>query len=100
MRIYFCKQAVYKIRICESLGFAVRKTMFRRVKGYVWGDETWSLAQSKLTFRAAKAKRWENEEWWIKGEKPVAKDFNFSFITFPRQVFVNIFPDFSILNGS
>jgi len=40
MRIYFCKQAVYKIRICESLGFAVRKTMFRCVKGYVWGGET------------------------------------------------------------
>jgi hypothetical protein len=58
------------------------------------------LAQSKLTFRAAKPKRWENEEWWMKGEKPVFTDFNFSFITFPRQVFVNIFPDFSILNGS
>ena len=90
MRIYFCKQAVYKIRICESLGFAVRKTMFRCVKGYVWGDETWSLARSKLTFRAAKAKRWENEEWWMKSEKPVFTDFNFSFVTFPWQAFVKI----------
>ena len=27
----------------------------------------------------------------MKSEKPVFTDFNFSFITFPRQVFVNIF---------
>ena len=61
-RILICKRAVYKIRICESLGFAARKTMFRRVKGNVWCDETWSLVRSKLTFRSAKPKRWENEE--------------------------------------
>ena len=90
MRIYFCKQAVYKIRICESLGFAVRKTMFRCVKGYVWGDETWSLARSKLTFRAPKAYFSQNEGWRIKSEKSVFTDFNFYFITFPRQVFVKI----------
>ena len=30
-----CKRAVYKIQICESLGFVARKVMFRRVKGDV-----------------------------------------------------------------
>ena len=39
-RIFICKLAAYKIQICESLGFIVRKTMFRRVKGYVSCDET------------------------------------------------------------
>ena len=100
MRICICKRAVYKIRICESLGFAVRKTMFRCVKGDVWGDETWSLAQSKLTFRGARAELSQNEEWRVKNEESTFTFFNFSFITFPRQVFVNIFPDLSILNGS
>jgi hypothetical protein len=65
--------------------------MFRRVKGNVWGDETWSLARSKLTFRAAKPYGWENEEWWMESEELVLTDFNLYFITFPRQVFVGIF---------
>ena len=65
--------------------------MFRRVKGDVWGDETWSLARSKLTFRSAKDKQWENEEWWMKSEELVLTDFNLYFVTFPRQVFVGIF---------
>jgi len=50
--------------------------MFRRVKGNVWGDETWSLTRSKLTFGAAKAKRWENEEWWMMNEESVFTLFN------------------------
>ena len=35
--------------------FAARKVSFRRAKGYVWGDETWSLTQSKLMFGGVKA---------------------------------------------
>ena len=65
--------------------------MFRRVKGNVWGDETWSLARSKLTFRSARAKLSQNEEWRMKSEELVLTDFNLYFITFPRQVFVKIF---------
>ena len=65
--------------------------MFRRVKGDVWGGETWSLAQSTLSFRTAKPKRWENEEWWMKSEESVFTLFNLSFITFPRQLFVGFF---------
>ena len=65
--------------------------MFRRVKGDVWGDETWSLARSKLSFRSARAKLSQNEEWRMKSEESVFTQFNFYFITFPRQVFVGIF---------
>ena len=65
--------------------------MFRRVKGDVWGDETWSLVRSTLSFRSAKPKRWENEEWWMKSEELTFTLFNLYFITFPRQVFVGIF---------
>ena len=61
-RILNCKRAVYKIQICESLGFVARKTMFRRVKAYVSSHETWSLARSNLTFRAVKAYLSEKEE--------------------------------------
>ena len=43
--------------------------MFRRVKGYVWGDETWSLARSKLRFRGARANLSQNEEWRMKSEE-------------------------------
>ena len=70
--------------------------MFRRVKGHVWCDETWSLARSKLTFRTAKPYGWENEEWWMESEELVLTDFNLYFITFPRQVFVGIFPIYSV----
>ena len=51
-----CKRAIYKIKICESLGFVAPKVRFRRVKGDVWDDETWPLAQSKHTFRDVKPK--------------------------------------------
>ena len=69
----------------------MQKVRFRRVKGYVWGGETWSLARSTLRFRSAKDKRWENEEWWMKIEESNLTDFNLYFITFPRQHFVGIF---------
>ena len=65
--------------------------MFRRVKGNVWGDETWSLARSKIRFRGARAKLSQNEEWRMKSEELVLTDFNLYFITFPRQVFVGFF---------
>ncbi len=39
-RLFVCNQTVYKIRICESLGFGARKTMFCRAKGYVSDDQT------------------------------------------------------------
>ena len=65
--------------------------MFRRVKGDVWGDETWSLARSTLIFRSARAKLSQNEEWRMKSEELTFTLFNFSFITFPRQDFVGIF---------
>ena len=61
-RILNCKRAVYKIQICESLGFVAPKVRFRRVKAYVSSHETWSLARSNLTFRAVKAYLSENEE--------------------------------------
>ena len=67
--------------------------MFRRVKGYVWGDETWPLARSKLTFRSARAKLSQNEEWRIKNEESTFTLFNLYFTIFPRQVFVNIIDD-------
>ena len=35
-----CNLTVYKIQICESVGFSVRKLTFRRVKDHVSGDET------------------------------------------------------------
>ena len=41
-------------------------------------------------FGDAKAYLSQNEEWWMKSEKSVFTHFNFSFITFPWQVFVNI----------
>ena len=65
--------------------------MFRRVKGDVWGDETWSLVRSKLTFRSARAKLSQNEEWRMKSEELIFTKINLYFITFPRQVFVGIF---------
>jgi hypothetical protein len=65
--------------------------MFRRVKGYVWGGETWSLGRWKLMFRGARAKLSENEEWRMKSEESAFTQFNISFITFPWQVFVGIF---------
>ena len=65
--------------------------MFRRVKGDVWCDETWSLVRSTLIFRSAKPKRWENEEWWMKIEEWFFTLFNLYFITFPRQLFVGFF---------
>ena len=68
----------------------MRKTMFRRVKGYVSSHETWSLARSKVRYEGEKPKRWENEEWRMKSEESCFTLFNFSFITFPRQLFVKI----------
>ena len=67
------------------------KVSFRRAKGYVWGDETWPLARSKVRYEGEKPKLWENDGWWMKSENPVFTHFNFSFITFPRQGFVGIF---------
>ena len=64
--------------------------MFRRVKAYVSSHETWSLARSKVRYEGEKPKLSQNEEWRIKNEESTFTDFNFSFITFPRQVFVNI----------
>ena len=66
------------------------KVSFRRAKGYVWGDETWSLRRSTLSFRSAKAMLSQNEEWRMKSEESCFTQFNFSFITFPRQDFVNL----------
>jgi len=51
------------------------------------------LGRSKVRYEGEKPKLWQNEELWTKSEKPVFTDFNFSFNTFPRQVFVNIFDD-------
>ena len=65
--------------------------MFRCMKGYVWGDETWSLARSKVRYGGEKPKLSQNEEWRMESEESVFTHFNFSFITFPRQVFVGFF---------
>ena len=39
-KIFICHLKVYKKQICDRLGFAARKTVFHRVKGYVSCDET------------------------------------------------------------
>ena len=76
----------------------LRKVRFRCAKDHVSSCERWCLRRWKLTFHAAKPKWWEKIEWKImkwrmknEGWKVVFTDFNFSFITFPRQVFVGFF---------
>ena len=94
-RIIVCYQTVYKNRIRKRYRFAAPKDRFSTAKGYVRGDETWSLGRSTLIFRIAKDKQWRKEELGRRKLFLVFTDFNFYFITFPRQVFVNIFDKYS-----
>ena len=60
--LFICNPSVYKIRICESLGFGARKTMFRRVKGHVSSHHTLPLATPKVRYGSEKPKLSQNEE--------------------------------------